>query len=134
MEDIVMIIKQGNLTIRNATVTDAEQLCLWWNDGKVMAHAGFPKGLNETPENIRVPLTVPMNPSPCIISWRQIGEMNYRSKGNRTAGSGAESVIFTPRTRAMGQPCSPCSLMRFFIIAMTKSSWIPTLKICEPSM
>ena len=34
-----------NLTIRNATVDDAAILADWWNDGTIMAHAGFPDGL-----------------------------------------------------------------------------------------
>lgn len=37
-----MLLKHNNLIIRNATVDDAFQLALWWNDGKVMEHAGFP--------------------------------------------------------------------------------------------
>jgi hypothetical protein len=31
-----------NITIREATLQDAGQLACWWNDGAVMAHAGFP--------------------------------------------------------------------------------------------
>ena len=38
-----------NLTLRNATVKDADLLSAWWNDGKIMAHAGFPNGTGETP-------------------------------------------------------------------------------------
>ncbi len=41
-----------NLTIRQAEVTDAKQLAAWWNDGAVMAHAGFPNGLGTTEEEI----------------------------------------------------------------------------------
>ena len=36
-----MFIRNNNLTIRNATSNDASILCKWWNDGKVMAHAGL---------------------------------------------------------------------------------------------
>lgn len=36
-----MKIQYENLTIRQAEVADAEQLAAWWNDGAVMAHAGF---------------------------------------------------------------------------------------------
>jgi RimJ/RimL family protein N-acetyltransferase len=46
-----MNIIKDNLTIRNATARDAEQLAAWWNNGAVMAHAGFPRGLSTTPEN-----------------------------------------------------------------------------------
>lgn len=46
-----MRIEYGKLCIRNAQgLQDAAQLACWWNDGAVMAHAGFPNGLNTTPE------------------------------------------------------------------------------------
>ena len=47
-----MLLKNENLTIRNASPADAEILANWWNDGDVMAHAGFPNGLGTTPERI----------------------------------------------------------------------------------
>ena len=47
-----MNLKQKEITIREATHADAEQLCTWWNDGAVMAHAGFPNGLGTTKEAI----------------------------------------------------------------------------------
>ena len=43
-------IQYENLTIRQAEVADAKQLAAWWNDGAVMAHAGFPNGLGTTEE------------------------------------------------------------------------------------
>lgn len=39
-----MFLQNNNITIRNATSKDASILCKWWNDGKVMAHAGTLKG------------------------------------------------------------------------------------------
>jgi uncharacterized protein YodC (DUF2158 family) len=45
-----MFIQNSNLTIRNATSKDTSILCKWWNDGKVMAHAGFPNGLGISEE------------------------------------------------------------------------------------
>lgn len=47
-----MRIQHKNLTIRQAEVTDAKQLAAWWNDGAVMAHAGFPNGLGTTEEEV----------------------------------------------------------------------------------
>ena len=41
-----------NITIRNAEKADCALLAAWWNDGKVMAHAGFPMGLHTTKEKI----------------------------------------------------------------------------------
>lgn len=37
-----MKIIYNDLCIRNAEGKDCEQLATWWNDGSVMAHAGFP--------------------------------------------------------------------------------------------
>lgn len=48
-----MRIESGNLVIRSATESDAEKLTTWWNDGAVMAHAGFPKGLDTSVETVR---------------------------------------------------------------------------------
>ncbi|MCL2187285.1 MAG: GNAT family N-acetyltransferase [Defluviitaleaceae bacterium] len=101
-----MNISKKNLTIRNATPADAEQLCIWWNDGKIMAHAGFPKGLGETPENIRNSLAkdtdethrrlmIELNKTP-------IGEMNYRNLGNATAEIGIKICDFTQQGKGMG--------------------------------
>ena len=47
-----MKIQFENLTIRQAEVADANQLATWWNDGAVMAHAGFPNGLGKTEEEV----------------------------------------------------------------------------------
>jgi hypothetical protein len=52
LREYVMIVFE-NIKIRYATLEDAEILCRWWNDGAVMAHAGFPDGLNTTEEKIR---------------------------------------------------------------------------------
>lgn len=40
-----MYLHQNELTICDALPADAPLLCRWWNDGKVMEHAGFPQGL-----------------------------------------------------------------------------------------
>lgn len=45
-----MKIKKDNLLLRSATIDDARILNKWWNDGTVMAHAGFPHGTGESLE------------------------------------------------------------------------------------
>lgn len=45
-----MFIKKDNLVIRSATFDDADILTNWWNDGAIMAHAGFPNGLGQSVE------------------------------------------------------------------------------------
>ena len=44
---------KDNVVIRSATLEDASLLTNWWNDGNVMAHAGFPLGLNQTIEETK---------------------------------------------------------------------------------
>ena len=47
-----MQIKYENLSIRNARKEDCPLLEKWWNDGAVMAHAGFPNGLGTSAAKI----------------------------------------------------------------------------------
>lgn len=46
------MLQYDTLTIRPAVAEDAAQLVTWWNDGSVMAHAGFPRGLGTTVEKV----------------------------------------------------------------------------------
>ena len=48
-----MYIIDRDLCVRNAEMEDCAQLAKWWNDGSVMAHAGFPRGLGTTAEKIQ---------------------------------------------------------------------------------
>lgn len=101
-----MLLKYENLTIRNAVADDAKQLAAWWNDGAVMAHAGFPNGLSEsvaevaekiskdTEENRR--LIVEMDGSP-------IGEMNYRKVAEGVAEIGIKICDFSLHDRGQGK-------------------------------
>jgi len=112
-----MHIQHNHLTIRNATPDDAELLCRWWNDGKIMAHAGFPKGLNETPENLRQSLTKDSDTTHRrhIIEHNNtpIGEMNYRNKGNNIAEIGIKICDFSHREKGLGT-----TLLKLFINAL----------------
>ncbi len=72
------------LRIRNAEAADAKQLANWWNDGSVMAHAGFPKGLGTSEEKIIADLATDSDESRrrlvLEISGEAVGEMSYRMK------------------------------------------------------
>ena len=43
-----MKLQSGDIIIRAAEVHDAPLLTKWWNDGEVMAHAGFPERLRRS--------------------------------------------------------------------------------------
>jgi RimJ/RimL family protein N-acetyltransferase len=49
-----MRIIENDLIIRAAEPNDAHLLTNWWNDGRIMAHAGFPNGLNQSVEQTLV--------------------------------------------------------------------------------
>ena len=59
-----MYLHQNELTICDALPADAPLLCRWWNDGKVMEHAGFPQGLGTSVEKITQKLLEPDNRTP----------------------------------------------------------------------
>ncbi len=108
-----MYAKDGELLIRNAEPGDAELLAGWWNDGKVMAHAGFPLGIGTTPDAVRAQLAHDNDRSRrCIIELygTPIGEMNYRAKGENTAEIGIKICDFTKHDRGYGT-----RLLRMFI-------------------
>ena len=98
-----MNIIKGNLTIRDATLADAEQLCKWWNDGAVMAHAGFPNGLGTTVGEIRASLATDTDDTHrrhiIELDGRPIGEMNYRNKGGGVAEIGIKICDFTEQEK-----------------------------------
>lgn len=76
-----MYLHQNELTIRDALPADAPLLCRWWNDGKVMEHAGFPQGLGTSIEKITHQLLEPNNRTHRLIIESEglpIGEMNWR--------------------------------------------------------
>jgi RimJ/RimL family protein N-acetyltransferase len=102
-----MFIHNNNLTIRNATSKDASILCKWWNDGKVMAHAGFPKGLGTSEEVIIQQLSGDTDEihRRLIIEVDEvpIGEMNYRNKGNAIAEIGIKICDFSKQEKGHGK-------------------------------
>lgn len=87
-----MLLKYQKITIRNATAEDAPLLAHWWNDGKVMAHAGFPNGLGTTAEKIAADIVEDTDDTRrrLILLWQDIpiGEMVYRNIGEQTADIG----------------------------------------------
>ena len=102
-----MLLKYENLIIRNAVADDAEQLAAWWNDGAVMAHAGFPNGIGKTAEDIAEDLKNDSDYSHrrLIIEMEKtaIGEMNYRNKGEATAEIGIKICDFSLHDKGLGK-------------------------------
>lgn len=76
-----MRLQFNELSIRPALPADAPQLVEWWNDGAVMAHAGFPLGLGTTIEKEAARL---LAPGRLMLEYKNqpIGEMSWRDVGN----------------------------------------------------
>lgn len=101
-----MFLQFKNLTIRNATVEDADLLSSWWNDGKIMAHAGFPNGLGETACEIAESLKKDTDEDRRLIielDKRPIGEMSYGREGEDTAGIGIKICDFSEHDKGYGK-------------------------------
>lgn len=101
-----MLLKFKNFTIRNATVNDAPLLAKWWNDGTVMAHAGFPNGTGETVEQISENLKHDTDEDRRLIIELDeipIGEMSYGVEGERTAGIGIKICDFSKHDKGYGK-------------------------------
>jgi RimJ/RimL family protein N-acetyltransferase len=102
-----MLLKYKSLIIRNATIADSEVLAKWWNDGKVMAHAGFPNGLGITAENIAEDLKrdSDFKGRRFIIEneGNHIGEMSYYNKGDNKAEIGIKICDFSKQEKGLGK-------------------------------
>ena len=96
-----MYLTHSIFVIRTATAADAKQLTAWWNDGAVMAHAGFPNGLGTTEEKVISGL----NEGRLVIeeAGRLIGECSYRHVGENTAEIGIKICETDCQNRGVGR-------------------------------
>jgi len=101
-----MFIQKDNLVIRHATQGDARILGNWWRDGTIMAHAGFPHGLDVSYEEIASSLSTDSDDTRrrliIEVDDKPIGEMSYRNKGNKIAEIGIKICDSTMQERGYG--------------------------------
>jgi len=97
-----MLLTDEKYQIRVVRMEDAELLCRWWNDSKIMAHAGFPNGLKTTVQEVRK--QIENNSSLFIIEVdaQPVGEMNYHDKGNGGACIGIKICEFEHQNKGAG--------------------------------
>lgn len=75
-----MYLKDNKLIIRPANGNDAEILCNWWGDGRIMAHAGFPNGIQTDIDKLIDRLSKENDNARTLIietDSNRIGEMSY---------------------------------------------------------
>lgn len=95
-----------NIRIRQAEMSDAGLLCKWWNDGKVMEHAGFPLGLGITEEEIIRKIETETDETTrrhiILIDNMPVGEMNYRRVSMETCEMGIKICETTHQNKGYG--------------------------------
>ena len=96
-----MELQHGNILLRDATKADAKQLAEWWNNGAVMAHAGFPNGLGTSEEEVAEDIGA----GALIIeeAGKPIGEANYRIVDDKVAEIGIKICLFDCQNRGIGK-------------------------------
>ena len=75
-----MYLKINNLIVRPANENDAQILCHWWSDGKIMAHAGFPNGIQTNIDELIYKLSKETDIARRLIieiDLNEVGEMCY---------------------------------------------------------
>ena len=113
-----MLLSYGPLVIRTAQAADAAQLASWWNDGAVMAHAGFPLGLGTSQEKV---LDQILNDTAChrlVITHDGllIGEMNYRDLGNQEAEIGIKICEASYQEQGLGKIALSLLIRSLFVM------------------
>ena len=113
-----MHLTHGPITIRNAEAADSTLLAGWWNDGRVMAHAGFPKGLMTTAEKIAESLKSDTDQTRrrLILEYdcTPIGEMNFRVVSEETCEIGVKICVFSMQEKGIGRKALSLLLQGLF--------------------
>lgn len=119
-----MNIVYNDLCIRNATKEDSIQLASWWNDGKVMAHAGLPKGLGTTPEEVEAQIANDSDTTRrrLMIEYRKtaIGEMSYYSQGNQVVEIGIKICDTSYQEKGLGRIILSLLIRELFAMGFEK--------------
>lgn len=119
-----MELKYRDITIRNTMPADAPLLANWWNDGTVMAHAGFPKGLDTTAEKVAQDIAQDTDDMRrrLILLFREepIGEMAYRNLGDQTAEIDIKICEQNYQEKGIGRIALSMLINHLFQIGYTK--------------
>ena len=127
-----MDICQGDIRIRNAERADCPRLAGWWNDGSVMAHAGFPLGLGITPEEIEAKISTDSDDTRrrLILEYRgrAVGEMSYRAVDGNAAEIGIKICEAEYRERGIGRAALSMLVRQLFSMGYARIALDTNLK------
>lgn len=119
-----MDIKKEKIRIRNAEVNDCERLAAWWNNGNVMAHAGFPAGLGITADEIRQKIANDTDDTGrrLIIEYNDtpVGEMNYTVKDDTSAEIGIKICDASYQNKGLGRAALSLLIRNLFSAGYSK--------------
>lgn len=127
-----MYLTYQNITIRNAAAEDAAILARWWNDGTVMAHAGFPKGLGTNPGKIAAELLTDSDDTRrrlmLLLDDTPIGELCYRMTDPQTADIGIKICERSFQEKGIGRTALSMLIDSLFSMGCTKITLDTNLK------
>lgn len=99
-----MELRENDIVLRTWNINDTDCILKWWNDGSVMAHAGFPLGLGKTREEIENTITTPSNKERMIIEihGNKVGELCYEPLDDTTCEIGIKICESTYQNQGYG--------------------------------
>lgn len=102
-----MELQYENIYIRNAAITDAALLAQWWNDGSVMAHAGFPNGIGTTAEKVAREIRQESDSTVrrylILLDGIRVGELVHRQINPRVCEIGIKICDATKQNQGYGK-------------------------------
>lgn len=119
-----MQLHYKGVTIRDAVPGDGQLLARWWNDGSVMAHAGFPNGLGTTAEKIAADLAKDSDSTRrrLILMYDSlpIGEMAYHKVDSQTVGIDIKICEVAYQEKGIGRIALSLLICHLFYSGYTK--------------
>ncbi len=120
MKPNILALKFQDIVLRSALPSDAKTLVAWWRDGAVMAHAGFPRGI-EIDESDLVKRLEKQQTSIrghnhlfiIMFSKRPIGEMNVNYREHE-AEIGIKICEAIHQNKGLGRQALKCLISFIF--------------------
>lgn len=121
------MLKFESLVIRKAQIDDASRLAEWWNNGEIMAHAGFPNGIGVRIEEVISLIKKDMD-NFCHfmieINKKAVGEMHYRKQSDTCIEIGIKICDMRFHNKGWGK-----KLLSLFIQELFKDKLCTTIVV-----